>query len=205
MPQSPRFLTIAFSILFLLMLLLNACGGPQQSTTNQQGNGSPPVKGGTWIDDVYEEPASLIPNGVNQTFADMVDQALYTPLFYGDSNGVIHAGLTTEVPTVANGGASADLKTWTFHLRQGLKWSDGQPLNAGDVNFTWKLWTNPKFTPGNTTGFNLIRSADVTSDNLSITFHLSQGFEPFLSVWYVIQITTVPRKVSLILTASCSE
>src|SRR5205823_4447200 len=33
------------------------------------------------------------------------------------------------------------------------------------------------------TGFNLITSADVSSDNLSITFHLKQPFEPFLSVW----------------------
>jgi peptide/nickel transport system substrate-binding protein len=32
-------------------------------------------------------------------------------------------------------------------------------------------------------GINLITSTDISSDNLSITFHLKQGFEPFLSVW----------------------
>jgi len=30
-----------------------------------------------------------------------------------------------------------DGKTWTFKLRQGLRWSDGAPLNADDVVFTW--------------------------------------------------------------------
>ena len=30
-----------------------------------------------------------------------------------------------------------DNKTYTFHLRKGLRWSDGQPLNADDVVFTW--------------------------------------------------------------------
>ncbi|WP_406045129.1 ABC transporter substrate-binding protein [Micromonospora sp. NBC_00898] len=32
---------------------------------------------------------------------------------------------------------SADGKTWTFHLRQGVKWSDGQPLTAKDVVYTF--------------------------------------------------------------------
>ena len=49
-------------------------------------------------------------------------------------------------------------------------------IDARDVDYTWRLWTNPKFTPASTTGFNLIKSATVSSDNLSITFTLSQAF-----------------------------
>jgi len=32
---------------------------------------------------------------------------------------------------------SPDGKTWTFKLRKGLRWSDGAPLTADDVVFTW--------------------------------------------------------------------
>jgi peptide/nickel transport system substrate-binding protein len=32
---------------------------------------------------------------------------------------------------------SSDGKTWTFHVRKGVKWSDGQPLTAADVAFTY--------------------------------------------------------------------
>lgn len=32
---------------------------------------------------------------------------------------------------------SADGKTWTFHLRDNVKWHDGQPLTADDVVFTF--------------------------------------------------------------------
>lgn len=32
---------------------------------------------------------------------------------------------------------SADGKTWTFHVRDNVKWSDGQPLTAADVAFTY--------------------------------------------------------------------
>src|SRR5690349_7625164 len=30
-----------------------------------------------------------------------------------------------------------DKKTWTLNLRKGVRWSDGQPLTADDVVFTW--------------------------------------------------------------------
>jgi peptide/nickel transport system substrate-binding protein len=177
----PRSLMMAFSFLALLILVLSACGAPTPGTPPP--SGGTPVKGGTWIDDLFEEPSSLLPNSSSETFSDMVDQSIYTPLFTGDPSGAIIPGVATVVPTAANGGISADLKTWTFHMRPGLKWSDGQPYDARDVDFTWKLWTNPKFTPASTVGYNLITSADVSSDNLSITFHLKQPFAPFLSVW----------------------
>jgi len=172
---------MAFSFLALLILVLSACGAPTPGTPPP--SGGTPVKGGTWTDDLFEEPSSLIPNASSETFSDMVDQSIYAPLFVGDPNGTITPGIATVVPTATNGGISADLKTWTFHLRPGLKWSDGQPLDARDVDFTWKLWTNPKFPAASTAGYNLITSADVSSDNLSITFHLKQAFSPFLSVW----------------------
>src|SRR5258708_10360972 len=178
----PRFLTMVFSFLSVLVLVLSGCGGtPTASSTPAAGN--QPVKGGTWIDDLYEEPHSFIPNGVSETFASLVDQSIYTPLFYGDTQGLVHPGMVTEIATVANGDVAADLKNWMFKLRPNLVWSDGQPLNADDVNFTWKLWDNPKFGAYQTTGINLIKSADVSADKLSITFHLSSGFEPFVAIW----------------------
>src|SRR5205814_7266724 len=142
-----------------------------------------PVRGGTVVDGLFEEPDRLIPNTSSETFSVMVQQTIFTPLFYTDDKGVLHTGLASQIPTASNGGISKDGLTYTFHLRPGLKWSDGQPLDARDVDYSWRLWTNPKFTPGNSTGFNLITSADVSSDNRSITFHLKQPFEPFLSVW----------------------
>ena len=33
--------------------------------------------------------------------------------------------------------------TWTFHIRQGLEWSDGQPLTARDVEFTYQRMAHP--------------------------------------------------------------
>jgi peptide/nickel transport system substrate-binding protein len=140
-----------------------------------------PVRGGTWTYEVVGGPGSLIPNGG----CDVECSALYLPLFYGDAQGVIHPGAASEVPTVQNGGVSADATTWTFHLRPHLVWSDGAPYDARDVDYTWRLWANPKFSAFNTLGLNLITSADVSADYLSITFHLTRHFVPFLADLWV--------------------
>ena len=63
-------LTIAFSLLTVLMLFFSACGAQGTPTTTTS---TKPVKGGTWIDDLYEPVKSLIPNGVSETFADLID------------------------------------------------------------------------------------------------------------------------------------
>ncbi|OLQ31271.1 peptide ABC transporter substrate-binding protein, partial [Oenococcus oeni] len=39
---------------------------------------------------------------------------------------------------------SKDGLTWTFHLRKGLKWSNGDPLTASDFVYAWQRTVNPK-------------------------------------------------------------
>src|SRR5215472_17142252 len=96
----PRFLMMSFSVVALLMLILSACGGA--ATTSTTPSAGTPVKGGTWIDDLFEEPDTLIPNASNETYAAMVMFGLYAPLVYGTPEGVLMPGLAKEVPTVAN-------------------------------------------------------------------------------------------------------
>src|SRR5947199_8867654 len=62
--RSYRTLMTTFSLLGILALLLAACG-PSSSTSNTSGDNSSSSKqvhGGTWTDDLDEEPSSLIPN-----------------------------------------------------------------------------------------------------------------------------------------------
>ncbi len=52
--------------------------------------------------------------------------------------------LAAEIPTVDNGGVSKDLKTVTWKLKQGIKWSDGSDFTADDVVFTYQYMSDPK-------------------------------------------------------------
>jgi peptide/nickel transport system substrate-binding protein len=57
--------------------------------------------------------------------------------------------------------ASPDLRTWTFHLRRGMRWSDGQPFTAQDMVY-WFEWELRYFqrigNPLNLVGFRILRS-----------------------------------------------
>ena len=61
----------------------------------------------------------------------------YDFLFSWGINNQPILDLASQFPTKANGGISPDGKIWTVHLRPNLKWSDGQPLTAADVAFTY--------------------------------------------------------------------
>src|SRR5437879_3935488 len=163
-----RLLMLSALCVSLLAMVLSACGA--QGTVVQQNNN--PVRGGVWVDEVPAAPGSLLPQASDTTYSVLIDQAIYTPLFYGDEMGQVHPGLLTEIPTVANGGASSDLKTWTFKFRSGLKWSDGQALDARDMDYSIKTWNDPTFGAKFTTGFQDITSTTVSADNLSLTMKL---------------------------------
>jgi peptide/nickel transport system substrate-binding protein len=151
-----------------------------------------PARAGTWVEDVQTDPISFIPDGFGPGDGGLIDQALYLPLFYGDAHGFVHPGAASEVPTVQNGGISIDARTWTFHLRPHLIWSDRQPYDARDVDFTWKLWANPDFGFPYVDEMHLISSATVTPDFLTITFHLKQAYAPFLQYWIDGQFAPLP-------------
>ena len=60
------------------------------------------------------------------------------PLASYDPNGDLVPRLAEDIPTLANGGLSADLMSITWRLREDLKWSDGSDVTADDVVFTWR-------------------------------------------------------------------
>jgi len=46
--------------------------------------------------------------------------------------------LATEVPSVENGGISKDGKTYTFHIRQGVTFHNGNDLTASDFEYAFQ-------------------------------------------------------------------
>ncbi len=85
-----------------------------------------------------EEPDNLNPFIGYQNETYEIWALNYDLLFgYGDRNQPT-LDLASSFPTTQNGGISADGKTWTIHIRSGIKWQDGVPLTADDVAFTFE-------------------------------------------------------------------
>ena len=73
-----------------------------------------------------------------------VGSLVLEPLAGYDSKGVIFPRLAADIPTLANGGVSADQTTITWKLKDGLLWSDGSAVTADDVVFTHAYCTHPE-------------------------------------------------------------
>ena len=65
------------------------------------------------------------------------------PLVHYDENGNMVPVLVEEIPTVANGGVAADLRSITYRIRKDVQWSDGTPLTAHDVVFSGEYCLHP--------------------------------------------------------------
>ena len=66
------------------------------------------------------------------------------PLANYDPDGNIVPALASEIPTVSNGGVSADHTSIIWKLKKDVKWSDGSDMTADDVVFTWVYCTDPE-------------------------------------------------------------
>ena len=81
--------------------------------------------------------------------------------------------------------ANSTADVWTFKIRQGVKFSNGHPLTADDVVYTYKLQANPKSGGNALSAFGgvLEPSGVVKVDDYTVEFHLEapNGNFPYLT------------------------
>ncbi len=84
-----------------------------------------------------------------------------------DEKGVVFPRLAESIPTVENGGISADLTQITWKLKPGLLWSDGTPVTSADAKFTYEYCTHPEGGCAQAARYEGISSIE-TPDDLTI-------------------------------------
>jgi peptide/nickel transport system substrate-binding protein len=135
-----------------------------------------PQPGGTYIEGVAGAPSRI-----NPLFASFnaVDGDLTALIF----SGLTRLGLEGEVlPDLAESwDISEDGLTYTFRLRAGVSWHDGEPFGADDVIFTIEAIRDADFRGEPSLG-DLFRSLSATKiDDLTVEIALVQPFAPFLA------------------------
>ncbi len=104
-----------------------------------------------------EEPNSLVRMFSNQESADDVTALLFEPFFRFDGQENPVPGLAMQFPTAKNGLISKDGLRITFNLRPNVYWSDGVPVTAEDVVFTWHAIADGNNAVVSTAGFDKIK------------------------------------------------
>jgi peptide/nickel transport system substrate-binding protein len=112
-------------------------------------------------DDAGDEPITLIvgytqpANTMNPLRAILTQEyevfsMMYPLLFNFDKDTLVatadNQSLAAELPSTENGGISADGLTYTIQIRDGYTWSDGEPMTAADIAFTYNLILEERFS-----------------------------------------------------------
>lgn len=146
-------------------------------------------------------PASeLQARGVSQVVqAILSDPKTFNPVLSQDATsssvgGMIFAGLVEQNP-ITGEIEPALAKSWDFSedqlrivftLKEGLKWSDGHPLTADDVVFTYnQLYLNPEIPSSERDILRIGQTGALPKvekiDNLQVRFTIPEPFAPFLA------------------------
>ena len=100
---------------------------------------APGIPGGRLVVATFGDPKTFNPITANESSSEEIYRHLFA--------GLLGFDWTTQqvTPGLAESWTnSPDGKTWTFKLRKNLRWSDGEPLTADDVVFTWDVIYNPE-------------------------------------------------------------
>jgi peptide/nickel transport system substrate-binding protein len=118
-----------------------------------------------------EEPDNLNPIG-NANIYDSIK--VFSGLLKSDEN------LKMAPDLAESWEVSPDGKTYTFHLREGVKWHDGSDFTAEDVKFTYDLLRNQEWVSVFSTSseYEVIDNVE-TIDDHTVKFSLSEGLVPF--------------------------
>lgn len=136
--------------------------------------------GKTLVMGFSQEPDTFIAGEGNEYVTAVASNLIYEQqgLVGIDDQMRPYAMFVTDVPTLDNGGAvmvgdGADqhLET-TFHLRQGMKFSDGTPFTADDVIFSWKLSLNPLWSASAGNDLETKYSDVVAKDSHTVVFKM---------------------------------
>lgn len=138
-------------------LLVGCSGG---SADDEGSEGDAPTSANLYL---YQAPVQFNPLAPGQGAEQLTMSLVY--------DGLFTLGPDFEpVPRIAESWeVSDDATTYTFHLREGLQWSDGEAITADDVVFTYNLFASPEVASPNVAPFDGVVGFDEVQDGTADT------------------------------------
>jgi len=132
-------------------------------------------KGGTLIEGGAADVRTFNPVIVGDTTSGLITGLVYDLLVDVDPDTL------QPIPNLATKwDVSPDNKTYTFTLKQGVKWHDGQPFTADDVKFSYDSYMNPDTGTQRAGTLNQDIASVTVKDPQTVVFTLKDVVAPFL-------------------------
>ena len=169
--------------------LLAACGPQSNAPNGDEGSqGSTTPVGAVSTDKslrllYWQAPTTLNPHLSTGLKDSEASHIVLEPLAAYNQAEALEPILAAEIPTRQNGGLSADNRSVTWTLKEGVLWSDGQPFTAEDVVFTYEFISNPDTGAISTEFYDEIERVEALDDlTVRITFRQPTPtlYQPFI-------------------------
>ena len=161
---------------------LAACVPTEQTTTGgdstaaSDSSAAAPAAGGTLIWLAHQEIAGLGPNDLGATMQTIVIMAIHNSLVAYDTDYNMYPDLAESVEV------SPDGLTYTFKLRQGVKFHDDSELKAADVKYTIDYYRDPANAATIQSAYTGIGSID-TPDDYTVVVNMETVNAASLVTW----------------------
>ncbi len=142
----------------------------------------------------WQAPTTLNPHLSTGSKDYNAARITYEPLASFDKDGVMTPVLAAEIPSIENGGVAADLTSFTWKIKPGILWSDGEPFTADDVLFTYEYITNPDVAATSAASYSGIDSVEVV-DDLTVTISFREATSSWSTPFVGVQGMIIPRHV----------
>lgn len=188
---------------FVLAAALLVCGQLAPATGQERPPPGSPTLSAVYRRPLGNDPGTLDPPRISDTYGRSVAEQIFDGLVQFDQT------LTVSPALARFWKASRDGLTWTFNLRQGVRFHHGRELTSEDVVYSLTRLLDPRLRSGAAEQFAVIRGAREfregkvsrveglrAIDRYTVEVSLTEAFTPFVSVLAVGHAKIVPKDLA---------
>ncbi len=144
---------------------------------------------------LQQEPDTLSMMYTEMWFGTTVQDLIHSPLWFIDNNLNAVPVLAAEIPSLENGGLSEDGKTITVKINPEAAWTDGTPVTAGDVVFTYDMIMSDQNTPNSRYPYEDKIDSVTAADDQTVVIQMKETFAAWLATLFVSSSSVLPEHI----------